>query len=70
MSGFTLFGRPARIVIEMETELGNRVQVPIDASVHTHAGTPYGEVRLPFTGRWLESVGTAFDDHTMVSGDA
>lgn len=64
MSDFTLFGRPARFVIEMETENGNRIQVPIvDGMVISPPGRDrYGEIRVPFMGNWIQQLVEEADD--------
>lgn len=61
---FTFYGRPARVLIELETRRGFTVQVPFgDLATFTEAqDRGYSEVRVPIRGSILRRIGDACDD--------
>lgn len=75
-----LFGKTARVLIEVELEAGERLQFPIDAQytrgwVPTPRDAPlralgggYGELRIPFRSGWMARVLETLDEYSFRTG--
>jgi hypothetical protein len=66
----TLFGIPARVLVEIETRRGNRIQVPVTGSSVIFAHRDHGEIRIPFRGAWLGRLREELDDYELQTGDS
>jgi len=65
------FGQPGRIIIEVDGKDGSRIQVPLEnheLSVINSAQHTYGELRIPFRGKFIERILDAADEREFVTG--
>jgi len=65
---FTLYGLPARLIVELTTKRGHTIHVPIgDQAEFTTAmaGQGYSTIHIPVRGSILQRVADAVDDSDM-----
>jgi hypothetical protein len=75
-----LFGQKSRVIIEVETAAGDRLQFPIEAQyivrrpedpngpLVSAARTSYSELRIPMRAGWLHHVLDTLDSYTFTTG--
>jgi hypothetical protein len=65
------YGQPGRIIIEIDGKDGSRVQVPLEEHeliVINSEGSSYGELRIPFRGKFIERILDAADEREFRTG--
>jgi hypothetical protein len=73
-----LYGKKARVIIEVETDAGDRLQFPINATFTPSLPTfgalgdsrdrSYGELRIPFKADWMGRVLDTLDEYAFTTG--